>query len=151
MIKKCKFFILSVYSGWVFGTFTDGVCCNFLTLYYHLSNILSLNLGWTKAIVSHIVKRSDASPNLMQWTVYWIASSMQLEGTYSRTVSLFSCHLHVSIFIYTFQVRHLENTDFHDPYKVTEVFKLTPKPRDAEEWLARLGSKWRMPLSINSD
>ncbi|KIJ49272.1 hypothetical protein M422DRAFT_45172 [Sphaerobolus stellatus SS14] len=101
MAKKCQFFIVSVYQGWVFGTFTD---------------------GFTKAVISHVIRYTDRNPSVMQWIVYWMASAIKLEGSYARTP------------------RHHENTDFRDPYKVTEVFQFTPKPTTNEEWLEAFGS-----------
>ncbi|KAF8522826.1 hypothetical protein JB92DRAFT_3094165 [Gautieria morchelliformis] len=60
-LKKCPYFVLTVYDYWIFGVFVK---------------------GWTTAVVSDAIKRTDEKPSVLQWLVFWLASSMKIEGSW---------------------------------------------------------------------
>ncbi|KAF8587568.1 hypothetical protein K439DRAFT_1658990 [Ramaria rubella] len=57
--KSCPYFVVSVYHGWVFGVFIK---------------------GWTTALISEVIRHTDEEPTVLQWLVFWIASSMGLSS-----------------------------------------------------------------------
>ncbi|KAF8581959.1 hypothetical protein K439DRAFT_1618635 [Ramaria rubella] len=57
--KRCPYFVLSVYHGWVFGVFLQ---------------------GWTTALISDVITHTATKPTLMQWLLFWIASAMKIPG-----------------------------------------------------------------------
>lgn len=53
--KDCHWFVLTNYSGWVFGAFSR---------------------GWTTAYVTHVFDYDESSPTILQCLMYWLGSSL---------------------------------------------------------------------------
>ncbi|KDR81585.1 hypothetical protein GALMADRAFT_239626 [Galerina marginata CBS 339.88] len=57
-----KWFVVTTYTHWVFGAFSA---------------------GGTVAFVSPILQYSNASPTILEWITYWVASSMAIPGAFA--------------------------------------------------------------------
>ncbi|KAH6918607.1 hypothetical protein BKA70DRAFT_21694 [Coprinopsis sp. MPI-PUGE-AT-0042] len=61
VLNKTRFFVLSSYSHWVFGSFSP---------------------GYTTAYVSGVYSSSENEPSVMELLTFWVASSMGLPGAF---------------------------------------------------------------------
>ncbi|KAI0798054.1 hypothetical protein C8Q75DRAFT_740501 [Abortiporus biennis] len=60
--QKCRWFVVTSYWGWVFGTFSD---------------------GWTRAYVSPVVSSDNYRPTVLECLVFWFASAFRMDGGFS--------------------------------------------------------------------
>ncbi|THH18141.1 hypothetical protein EW146_g2779 [Bondarzewia mesenterica] len=60
--KGCPWFVLSNYSGWVFGVFSK---------------------GWTRAFVTSVQSYNSTHPSVLSYLFFWISSSMEAPGAFA--------------------------------------------------------------------
>ncbi|KAI0306599.1 hypothetical protein B0F90DRAFT_1691319 [Multifurca ochricompacta] len=61
--RDSPYFVVTNYYGWVFGVFSK---------------------GWSTAFVGKVQTYADLKPTILQYLLYWLSSSMNEPGTYSR-------------------------------------------------------------------
>ncbi|KAL6308989.1 hypothetical protein BKA93DRAFT_859648 [Sparassis latifolia] len=62
--ERSRWFVVTSYSGWVFGAFSK---------------------GWTRAFVSPIFKSDEQDPTVEEVLVYWLASAVGVDGGWDNT------------------------------------------------------------------
>lgn len=78
MRKKCQWFIVSNYEGWVFGAFSAGKVM--LSLRGIRPQTYIYDTGWTRAWTTDIIAFNDLGPTAIETIVFWLASSLGIPG-----------------------------------------------------------------------
>jgi hypothetical protein len=89
--NQCRWFVLTTYDGWVFGSFSPRKGSFGL-----VAEPVSMTIiGWTRAFAAPVYHNMNYNPTVIEMLVYWLASSHCFAGRFITPNVCFPCDINI--------------------------------------------------------